>query len=85
MVTLFVNIKENKMATYKKWNSQEVDFIRNNYATKDEELAAKLSQLTGDNITVSMVRRQRRKLSLSKRRGRPKKNQVENLAEMQDS
>ena len=73
------------MATYKKWNSQEVDFIRNNYATKDEELAAKLSQLTGDNITVSMVRRQRRKLSLSKRRGRPKKNQVENLAEMQDS
>jgi hypothetical protein len=85
MVTLFVNIKENKMATYKKWNSQEVDFIRNNYATKDEELAAKLSQLTGDNITVSMVRRQRRKLSLSKRRGRPKKNQVENLAEIQDS
>lgn len=73
------------MATYKKWKTEEIDFIRNNYVTKDEELAAKLSQLTGDNITVSMVRRQRRKLSLNKPRGRPLKNKTENLAEMQDS
>lgn len=75
------------MATYKKWKTEEIDFIRNNYATKDEELAAKLSQLTGDNITISMIRRQRRKLSLNKRRGRPLKNKNQNqiLAETEGS
>lgn len=60
------------MATYKKWKKEEIDFIKENHAvTRDEELAVKLSQITGDNITTAMIRRQRRKLSLKKSRGRP--------------
>jgi hypothetical protein len=63
------------MATYKKWTSSEIDYIQNNHTLLcDENLAAKLSQMTGQNITTAMVRRQRRKLSLKKSRGRPKKN-----------
>ena len=62
------------MATYKKWTDSEVDFIKNNHvATPDEELAVKISQMTGQNITTAMIRRQRRKLKLSKPRGRPNK------------
>ena len=62
------------MATYKKWNGSEIDFIQNNHtALCDEVLAVKLSQLTGQNITTAMVRRQRRKLALKKPRGRPSK------------
>jgi hypothetical protein len=63
------------MANYKKWTAQELDFITNNYqTTNDEELAAKLSQLTNSNINTAMIRRQRRKLKLNKPRGRPSKN-----------
>lgn len=63
------------MATYKKWNGSEIDFIQNNHTTLcDEVLAVKLSQMTGQNITTAMVRRQRRKLALKKPRGRPSKN-----------
>lgn len=63
------------MATYKKWTDSEVDYIRNNHGTvSDEELAVKLSQMTSQNITTAMIRRQRRKLKLSKPRGRPRKN-----------
>ncbi len=62
------------MATYKKWNSSEIDFIKNNHGTMpDEILAVKLSQMTGQTISTAMVRRQRRKLSLKKPRGRPSK------------
>ena len=62
------------MATYKKWNGSEIDFIQNNHNKLcDEILAVKLSQMTGQNITTAMVRRQRRKLSLKKPRGRPSK------------
>lgn len=62
------------MAKYKKWSSEEREFIQNNHGyVKDEDLAAKLSQMTGENITTSMVRRQRRKLSLKKNKGRPRK------------
>lgn len=62
------------MATYKKWTNSEVDYIRNNHNLLcDEALAAKLSQMTGQNISTAMVRRQRRKLALKKHRGRPKK------------
>ncbi len=62
------------MATYKKWTDAEVDFIKNNHGTvSDEELSVKLSQMTGHNVTTAMIRRQRRKLKLSKPRGRPKK------------
>lgn len=62
------------MANYKKWLQSELDFITNNQSLlNDESLAAKLSEMTGQNITKSMVRRQRRKLSIKKSRGRPKK------------
>ena len=63
------------MATYKKWTSSEIDYIKNNHGLlHDEALAAKLSQMTGQSITTAMVRRQRRKLSIKKQRGRPSKN-----------
>ena len=65
------------MAKYKKWSVEEMDFIQNNHGyVKDEDLAAKLSQMTGENITTSMVRRQRRKLSLKKSKGTPRKTAV---------
>lgn len=60
------------MANYKKWTGSEVDFIKNNHLMmNDETLAEKLSSMTGQNITTAMVRRQRRKLSIKKSRGRP--------------
>ena len=62
------------MATYKKWTETEIEYIKNNHTIiSDELLAAKLSQITNHNITPSMIRRQRRKLKLSKPRGRPRK------------
>lgn len=62
------------MANYKKWTHSEIDFIKDNYTLmNDEGLAAKLSQMTGQNITTAMIRRQRRKLSINKPRGRPSK------------
>lgn len=65
------------MATYKRWTAEEVDFIKNNHGLIcDEELAVKLSQMTNQNITTAMIRRQRRKLKLSKPRGRPSKNKL---------
>jgi hypothetical protein len=65
------------MATYKKWTSTELDFIRNNQnLLNDETLATKLSEMTGENISKSMIRRQRRKLDIKKARGRPRKNTV---------
>jgi len=63
------------MATYRKWTTTEIDFIKNNHESiPDELLASRLSQITNTNITTAMVRRQRRKLKLSKKRGRPSKN-----------
>lgn len=65
------------MANYKKWTSTELDYIQNNHGSLcDEFLAASLSKMTGQNITTAMVRRQRRKLSLKKSRGRPRKTSV---------
>ncbi len=62
------------MANYKKWTNTEVDYINNNYQLlNDESLAVKLTQMTGQNITTAMVRRQRRKLAIKKPRGRPSK------------
>lgn len=62
------------MANYKKWTNSETDFINQNHKIlNDEALAAKLSQITGEPISTAMVRRQRRKLKLSKPRGRPTK------------
>lgn len=63
------------MGTYKKWSDAEVSFVKDNIGLmSDEELANKLSSMTGENITYGMVRRQRRKIGISKPRGRRKKN-----------
>ena len=49
------------MANYKRWTDAEREYIRSNHKTLcDEELAKVLSQMTGEVITTSMVRRQRR-------------------------
>lgn len=62
------------MGTYKKWSEAEISFIRDNInALSDGELANKLSNMTGENITYGMVRRQRRKIGVVKPRGRRKK------------
>jgi hypothetical protein len=62
------------MANYKKWTDAERDYIRANHKTMcDEELAKVLKQMTGEDISTSMVRRQRRHMSLKKERGRPVK------------
>lgn len=69
--------------TYKKWTKEEMDFIANNSSTmKDDEIAAYLNKIDGSRaITVGMVRRQRRKLSISKPRGRrPNAKSVENIS-----
>jgi hypothetical protein len=74
------------MATYKKWSSSETEFIQNNHTLLcDEVLGVKLSQMTGQNITTAMVRRQRRKLALKKPRGRPSKNRVVTASESSDT
>lgn len=65
------------MATYKKWSDVELQFIKDNLSIhSDTELAAKLSSMTGENITCSMIRRQRRKIGVNKPRGRRPKNRV---------
>ena len=62
------------MGSYKKWSDAEAGFIKDNInLLSDEELANKLSSMTGENITYGMVRRQRRKLGVVKPRGRRKK------------
>lgn len=60
--------------SYKKWNQSDLDFIQNNSTLLDKELATKLSQLSGQSVTQAMVRRQRRKMGIGKKRGRPPKN-----------
>ena len=63
------------MATYKKWSDAELQFIRDNLANfSDLELANKMSEMTGETVSCSMIRRQRRKLGIAKARGRRKKN-----------
>jgi hypothetical protein len=66
---------ERNMANYKKWTDAELNYIQNNHNTlSDENLAASLSKISSATISTAMVRRQRRKLSLKKPRGRPLKN-----------
>jgi hypothetical protein len=62
--------------TYKKWTQADVEFILQNHDMLDKDIAAKLSTSAGQNITPSMIRRQRRKSGLSKKRGRPCKNKA---------
>ena len=73
------------MANYKKWTNAELDFLKNNHnLLNDSELANKLSQMGGENVTTAMVRRQRRKLSIKKQRGRPAKNKIVQSNELWD-
>lgn len=67
------------MATYKRWNDNELQYIKDNISGfSDDELAKKLSEMTGETVTYGMIRRQRRKLGVSKPRGRRKKSTGEN-------
>lgn len=59
---------------YRKWTPTDIQFIVDNHNMLDKDVAVKLSQITGQNITASMIRRQRRKSGIAKKRGRPCKN-----------
>ena len=60
--------------TYKKWSDNELSYIKHHYLIfSDKNIAVELSKITGENITSSMVRRQRRNLHIEKSQGRPKK------------
>ena len=62
------------MATYKRWSETELQYIKDNLGNfSDVELATKLTEMTGETVSCSMIRRQRRKLGISKPRGRRKK------------
>lgn len=74
------------MANYKKWTEAELKFINENQKLlSDDELAAKLSQMTAQNVTTSMIRRQRRKLGIKKAKGRRPKNRVIDTNQAQPS
>lgn len=62
--------------TYKKWSQTDIQFILDNQNMLDKDVAAKLSEVSGQTITPSMIRRQRRKSGVAKKRGRPSKNKV---------
>ena len=61
---------------YKKWTATDIQFIMDNHNMLDKTVAEKLSQISGQTITPSMVRRQRRKNGVAKKRGRPSKSSV---------
>ena len=53
------------------WKEHEKTFIKDNAQTmKDKELAAKLTKITGRNVTIQAVRKQRQKLGITKKQGR---------------
>ena len=55
----------------KVWTEQEKTFIRENAAMMtDKVLAIKLSQITGRNVTLQAVRKQRQAMGISKQPGR---------------
>lgn len=58
---------------YKKWSQSDIQFILDNQNMLDKDVAIKLSELSGQSVTQSMVRRQRRKSGITKKRGRPPK------------
>ena len=61
-----------RKTNYKKWTNVEVDYIRDNCnSMRDQEIANNLNRITNSqDITAAMVRRQRRKLHITKTRGR---------------
>jgi len=62
------------MANYKRWSNAEKDFIKNNCGTSsDKEIAMRMGEISGEKITSDMIRQQRRKMQVIKKKGRPKK------------
>ena len=67
------------MRAYKRWTDAELQYIKDNISQyNDKNLGIKLAQMTGETISTSMIRRQRRKLGVVKKRGRPS-NSSENI------
>lgn len=65
------------MKSYKRWAPNELQYIKDNISQyNDKDLADKMSQMTSETISTSMIRRQRRKLGIAKKRGRPSKNEA---------
>jgi hypothetical protein len=65
------------MRSYKRWAPNELQYIKDNINQyNDKDLADKMSQMTSETISTSMIRRQRRKLGIAKKRGRPSKNEA---------
>lgn len=63
--------------TYIKWSDNDLDFIRQNYdKLTDKDMSETLSKISGNTISVGMIRRQRRKLQLGRKRGRPKNTSI---------
>lgn len=63
--------------SYHKWTESELQYLRDHHLSlSDEEIAANLSKIVGGSITTAMIRRQRRKLTLKKSRGRRPKNKI---------
>ena len=53
------------------WTEAERDFIKRNAGTmRDQDVADKLSQLTGRTVTIQSVRKQRQNMGLKKLPGR---------------
>lgn len=67
--------------TYHKWTETELQYLRDNHTVlSDEEIADNLSKILNNTITTAMIRRQRRKLTLKKNRGRrPKKQGLDSV------
>ena len=64
---------------YKSWSQNEIDYIKHHSAgIPDKIVAEDLSRITGQSITSSMIRRQRRNLKIVKPKGRPKKETFSN-------
>jgi len=67
------------MANYKRWSSAEKNFIRDNCGTlSDKKIAAKMCEISGERITSDMIRQQRRKMQVIKKKGRPRKKDIIN-------
>ena len=59
--------------SYKKWSDNELSYIKHHYLKySDKIIAQNLSEISGQNITPSMVRRQRRNIHAEKGQGRPR-------------
>lgn len=83
-MSIFTPKMETKKMNYRKWNNEDIEFIKNNADKMDDiELASRLSELTSTQISVSMIRNQRRKIGVKKPRGRKSKN-IQSLSSIVD-